>query len=206
MRSNWSPELLKQIEVLYVDAKLSAGAIARHLQLEGFEIKHHHVRHVILKMNLTRTQSDAAALRIKRQNGKWFEHYKPKDCFHCREQFEPTSRNQIYCHKCNRRGLLSSYGITAEDYDLLINKQRGECPICHTSLHKLTSKQIHLDHDHHTGIIRGIICHMCNWRLSDSDAEWFTSALQYVSKPGVVPRIVGAVMNSGKVSNLRSGK
>lgn len=200
MRSNWSPNLIELIKGLYVNQHLSAGMITQILNEKAIKIANYQVRHIIRKLNITRTQSDAAILRIKRQNNKWFKHYKSKICKYCKESFEPTSRKQFYCKNCNTKGLLSSYGITSSDYDLLRQRQSNDCGVCQISLEELPTQQIHLDHDHQTGIIRGILCRKCNLRLGCVDnKEWLSLAISYLSKPGIVPRVKGASMNKGIV-------
>lgn len=64
-----------------------------------------------------------------------------------------------------RRGyyLKSEYGITEEDLAVMLQKQGGKCAVCKTEdpfqAHKQGWK---IDHDHETGIIRGVVCHTCN--------------------------------------------
>lgn len=57
------------------------------------------------------------------------------------------------------------YGITGEEYRLIIEKQGVKCPICNRDITKNPS----VDHDHVTGKIRGLICNNCN--LSIGNAE-----------------------------------
>ena len=53
---------------------------------------------------------------------------------------------------------------TDKDIALLIAAQQGLCKICRQPLQKGKGKRnrIHVDHDHQTGEIRGILCHGCN--------------------------------------------
>ena len=51
------------------------------------------------------------------------------------------------------------YGISIEDYNKIYLKQKGQCAICGKSL------KLFIDHDHVTGIIRGLLCHKCNTAL-----------------------------------------
>jgi len=54
------------------------------------------------------------------------------------------------------------YGITLEDYNELLIKQKGRCAIC-GSLPK--HRRLDIDHDHKTGQIRGLLCNRCNQGL-----------------------------------------
>lgn len=58
--------------------------------------------------------------------------------------------------------LLRQYGITIEDYDLLLKKQNGKCAICGTTEPGNRSNNFSVDHDHITGKIRGLLCNDCN--------------------------------------------
>jgi hypothetical protein len=59
--------------------------------------------------------------------------------------------------KCNLKRL---YGITLEEYKVLLKKQNNKCAICPT---KYTKKKILcVDHNHKTEKVRGLLCHDCN--------------------------------------------
>lgn len=53
------------------------------------------------------------------------------------------------------------YGLTKEDYDKLLVAQNYKCAICETSRDSL-ARGLVVDHDHATGIVRGLLCHRCN--------------------------------------------
>lgn len=59
---------------------------------------------------------------------------------------------------------LRRYGMTLDDYDVLLKQQKGVCAICGNSPKK--GKNLHIDHDHNTGVIRGLLCFRCNFGLS----------------------------------------
>jgi len=51
------------------------------------------------------------------------------------------------------------FGINEKDYNLILKKQKGRCAICK----KLPLNQrLDIDHNHTTGIIRGLLCRGCN--------------------------------------------
>jgi hypothetical protein len=54
------------------------------------------------------------------------------------------------------------YGITLEDKEKLFHKQHGLCPICLLPLPNFLSGQCCVDHDHKTGIVRGLVHKACN--------------------------------------------
>ena len=55
------------------------------------------------------------------------------------------------------RNLMKRYGMTTSDFDEWYNRQAGRCAICHTKPEILC-----VDHDHETGLIRGLLCNNCN--------------------------------------------
>ena len=74
-----------------------------------------------------------------------------------------------------------TYGITPEDYDSRFIEQGGRCGIC--GKHQIAlSRSLVVDHCHHTGKIRGLLCHVCNvgiGALGDS-ADLLKNALRYL--------------------------
>jgi hypothetical protein len=54
-----------------------------------------------------------------------------------------------------RRGL-RKYGLTVEDFRRLSSEQGGHCLICT----RIT--QLVVDHDHASGVVRGLVCGSCN--------------------------------------------
>lgn len=61
--------------------------------------------------------------------------------------------------------LQKKYGITLVDYARLLQKQNGLCAICKRPEDRRQwgkLKPLAVDHDHATGIVRGLLCHLCN--------------------------------------------
>lgn len=58
------------------------------------------------------------------------------------------------------RQLQKDYGITLEEYDRMLEGQDSRCAICRRE--PGPHRQFSVDHDHSTGRIRGILCHVCN--------------------------------------------
>jgi hypothetical protein len=66
--------------------------------------------------------------------------------------------------------LMRLYGITLKQYDDLLDKQLGLCAICDR---KPGGRRLDVDHDHRTGEIRGLLCHLCNRALGMFRGELF---------------------------------
>ena len=54
------------------------------------------------------------------------------------------------------------YGITLEDYDQMLAEQGGRCGACGTTDVRNGKQRFDIDHDHVTGVVRGLLCGHCN--------------------------------------------
>ena len=81
----------------------------------------------------------------------------------------------------HRKNNIKKYGITEDDYLRIFEGQKGVCLIC--GLPQLT-KRLHIDHDHKTGKIRGLLCENCNRGLGmfKDDIVTLKSAIGYLNK------------------------
>lgn len=61
--------------------------------------------------------------------------------------------------------LKTYYGLTVEDYENLLDKQKGRCAICSTDDPGGRWKTFAVDHCHETKKIRGLLCLFCNTAL-----------------------------------------
>lgn len=78
------------------------------------------------------------------------------------------------------------YGLSPEEWDRLHDLQLGRCAICLLPL--VETKHIHVDHEHATGRIRGLLCNRCNIAIgyARENVEVLQRAIQYLqsSKQG----------------------
>lgn len=77
------------------------------------------------------------------------------------------------------------YGITSEDFSVMLGSQMNLCKICKCSM-SMTSKNsnhCHIDHDHKTGKVRGLLCQSCNQGLGQfkDNPDYLKSAIIYLS-------------------------
>lgn len=79
-------------------------------------------------------------------------------CKMCGKKLPPKRR--MYCSdKCaNRAAWVKAYGLAPEDYRELLGD--GRCVICGRKM-----KKVNVDHDHKTGLVRGLVCGSCNKRV-----------------------------------------
>jgi hypothetical protein len=59
--------------------------------------------------------------------------------------------------------LRRKFNITQERYEELLAAQGGGCAVC--SKRPKPGKSLHVDHDHTTGAVRGLLCFSCNAAL-----------------------------------------
>jgi Recombination endonuclease VII len=74
--------------------------------------------------------------------------------------------------------LVRRYGIGAAEVEAMISRQAGACLICLRSL----GDKAHVDHDHETGAVRGMLCFNCNGGLGQfgDDPDLLRRAAEYL--------------------------
>lgn len=77
---------------------------------------------------------------------------------------------------------IKDYGMTDAEYDQLLEYQGGGCAICGRPP---KTKRLDTDHDHQTGLLRGLLCFPCNRLLIGRHTDWrlFREAAWYLRKP-----------------------
>lgn len=80
---------------------------------------------------------------------------------------------------------MRKFGLTMEQYGAMLEAQGGGCFICGRPPREDSS--LHVDHDHLTGRVRGILCFCCNNALADlqDDPALLRKAASYVSTNSV---------------------
>lgn len=82
-------------------------------------------------------------------------------------------------------GRQRKFGITPEDYETLLENQNNCCALCgkpEVVTWKGKVKQLAVDHDHSTGLVRSLLCQKCNTGLgsfNDSE-ELLEKAIKYL--------------------------
>jgi len=71
-----------------------------------------------------------------------------------------------------RKRQLEIYGLTEETYMKLLADQNGGCAICGKTEGNKRRKRLAVDHDHESGIVRGLLCTTCNTRLGFLEKRW----------------------------------
>jgi hypothetical protein len=58
--------------------------------------------------------------------------------------------------------VLARYGLTEDTYNSMLKQQHGKCAICGTTEPGGYGNRLHIDHNHETGEVRGLLCNSCN--------------------------------------------
>ena len=108
-------------------------------------------------------QRDVRSDCIRNGRGAWC---KPCKSAYDKERHQAGKhRKRPYEGKDGERAyrLRKSYGITMGEYNSMLESQGGVCKICGRYP---KSRRLDIDHNHQTGEIRGLLCHMCNRGLA----------------------------------------
>lgn len=118
-----------------------------------------------------------------------------KRCSHCREHLDnsrfhknKTARDglQANCIQCSsdiqRKKL---YGLGPQEFLKIVEAQGYSCAICDEPL-ALETKKYAVDHNHHTGAVRGVLCTNCNHGLGKfkDSPDVLLKARQYLLERG----------------------
>ena len=184
-------ELSDLIMALYSIEGKSSQQVVLELQKLGDSFTMNQVNAFLRTLGIYRTRNQANQVRYAQSTGYAWGNLKSKECDHCHGVFTPTSSTNRFCRKCcpdkAARERLLKYGLSQPDYEALLQSQRNCCAICEASFTTMLSNVIHVDHDHVSGRIRGIVCARCNRLLVGIDNyEWRTKAITYVSKFSIV--------------------
>ncbi len=93
-----------------------------------------------------------------------------------RKEAVAAGRQRSHTPYSYKKQLKSRYGLTQEQYEVMLEECRGRCQICGES------KSLNVDHCHTTGVVRGLLCTACNTglgKLGDS-VERLQLAIEYL--------------------------
>lgn len=110
-------------------------------------------------------------------------------CKACRNKKRKEYRldNPEKYNRIKRNQNLKRYGLTFEDQEGMLREQNYKCAICGQEIFLFGSSQkliAHVDHDHKTGKVRGLLCKECNSGLGKfrDNPEYLLSAVSYLNK------------------------
>lgn len=101
------------------------------------------------------------------------------------KDYRSTDRYQENMADYRRKwNLAKRYGITIEEYEAMYARSDGKCELCNHQLSfgRGESYMACVDHDHATGVVRGILCRKCNQALGtfQDSIEGLERAIDYL--------------------------
>lgn len=84
--------------------------------------------------------------------------------------------------KVKGKRLLSLYGLTWEQFGQMILDQSGLCALCEQPFGNSPTRGPHVDHDHATGEVRGLLHGSCNRAIGllQEDVDILQKAIKYL--------------------------
>lgn len=124
---------------------------------------------------------------------------KTKPCSKCKKRkylkdFKKDKKRRdglsSWCKKCHRESnkegdwksdpnkhrdahLKRVFNITLDDYNRILNSQKGVCAICGLPESNKRMKNLAVDHNHNTGKVRGLLCRNCNIAIGALNTDNF---------------------------------
>jgi len=92
--------------------------------------------------------------------------------------------------QAKRSHLSKTFGMTLEDFQALLRKQKNKCKICGKEFKKVTDKTKrtkytpYLDHCHESAKVRGVLCFNCNTGLGHfrDNTKLLNNAIRYLKE------------------------
>lgn len=111
---------------------------------------------------------------------------KNRTCVRCTKKVTDWKRDHPQQNASQRLSYrVRQYGITPEDFERLWTQQSGRCPLCEKRLRP--GRQTHIDHDHRTRRVRGLLCQRCNRCLGWVEvAVGLLKVTEYIANPEVL--------------------
>lgn len=174
------------IAIRAAEPRRKASSIAREL-----DVSRERVRQLLVSLGMEtrirgRSEESLQKARIARRE----KNRRPEVRAHAREQrrLHPVP-DQLRMDRWYR----SQYGVSWEQYHLILEEQGGGCALCGCGP-DVQLRRMHLDHDHSTGKVRGVLCTGCNTflgRVEKAGKAYMERLRLYVEgRWGVVDRVM----------------
>lgn len=113
-----------------------------------------------------------------------------KPCNRCRKiRSELDGKHPGYCKECLRWWRIEYvFGLTQAQYEAMLVEQGNGCAICGRPPEGSYPGMLHVDHCHTTGLVRGLLCQVCNLSLGkfQHDPVLLRRAAEYLEAPASV--------------------
>jgi hypothetical protein len=94
-------------------------------------------------------------------------------------------RQSLNGKETKQRSRLKRYNSTITEYNQIISNQNNQCAICNRVFDPISRQTTaHIDHNHKTGKIRGLLCGSCNRAIDllQDDPEVCKNAAAYLTE------------------------
>lgn len=110
-------------------------------------------------------------------SAKWYMSHKEKANKEA-SNWQRNNKDKVKAIK-RKTDLKTKYGMSVEDFDSMSASQGFACAICKI----IPTATLHVDHDHQTGKVRGLLCSKCNTALGllKDSTEFLARAITYLS-------------------------
>lgn len=102
--------------------------------------------------------------------------------------------------------LKHNFGISMTEWNTMFDSQQGKCAICFRHQSEL-NKNLRVDHNHQTGVIRGLLCATCNSGIGmlQDNAEILQNAYNYLNNQPLKPELADIKSNVLALANKKRG-
>ena len=116
-----------------------------------------------------RIRTECKKCQIKKSHENYFKNH----------AINKKKHNDWYHGRYRKQALKEKYGLTSEQFEEMKKAQDGLCAIC-----QKTQRSFHVDHDHQTKKVRGLLCQICNVGLGyfHDDIKRLAMAITYLKK------------------------
>lgn len=100
----------------------------------------------------------------------------------------PRIRNDREKTEMRARRLARQFGISLDEYGDMLESQNHRCKICDIE-ECPTGRNFAVDHDHLTGVVRGLLCVRCNSLLAmvNDEEDILLKAIKYLETATSIP-------------------
>jgi hypothetical protein len=122
---------------------------------------------------------------------KYGHEFTPENTYHSVNEKGNPRRSCIACRdrvgqeRQRDNHLKRLYGISEEEYDSLLVSQDFRCAICREESKALgKNARLHVDHNHLTGKVRGLLCYACNIAIGflEEDPDRVQKIMDYLER------------------------
>jgi len=139
--------------------------------------------------NRQRAKAKVQALQANRPPCKWCGEEIPaarhSGAIYCSPRCKGNAQSARWREKAPHYMRQYVYGITREEFEARLAAQDNRCAICRSDEWVGKHNVPHVDHDHDTGEIRGLLCGRCNAGIGQfqDDPELLRRAIDYLRRP-----------------------